>query len=204
MDIQSLVTTVFATVFTLAMLISSIKIVNQQTVAITSLFGKYRRTLDAGFHFLIPFFEKTVTTIGLEVFEIRADVEIKTEDNMFVKLPVNLMLQIKSESAADAYYQLRNPREQISSWTLNSLRSVAASMTLKDLFHDREKITKEIQSELSTRLAGYGYYIVGVLVDQPTIPESVQASFNRVVASEREKRRPPRRLRLKNPNSRRG
>ena len=70
---------------------------------------------------------------------------------------------------------------------LNTVRSVAASMTLEDMFKDREKIVGEVRTVLTSKLSEFGYRLEGVLIDQPTVSLEVQSSFNRVVAATREK-----------------
>jgi regulator of protease activity HflC (stomatin/prohibitin superfamily) len=50
-----------------------------------------------------------------------------------------------------------------------------------------KKIAREVQEELKEKMESFGFEIISVLVDQPTVSAEVQASFNRVVASEREK-----------------
>jgi len=164
-----------------------IRIVKQQEVAIVETFGKYSRTLTPGLNWIFPFIQQIAQTLPLRILSIPAHVEIKTADNMFVGLPVTLMFQVEPDRASDAYYKLSKPQEQIKIWVLNALRSITANMELADLFKDRDHLVSMIQSELVNRMNDYGYRIEGVLVDQPTVSPEVQAAFNRVIASQREK-----------------
>jgi regulator of protease activity HflC (stomatin/prohibitin superfamily) len=168
-------------------LVAGVRVVNQQTAVIVERFGKYSRTLQAGLNLIIPIIDISVAKIDLRVNEIKSEVEVKTSDNMFVKLPINIMLQIREDSVANAHYKLSQPKEQISTWVLNTIRATTSSMKLQNLFEDREKIAREVQEELKEKMASFGYEIISVLVDQPSVSAEVQASFNRVVASEREK-----------------
>lgn len=166
---------------------TSVRIVRQQTVALVETFGKYSRTLHPGLNFIIPIVQRVVFEEDLRVVEFRDEVEVKTEDNMFVKMPVAVMVQVIPERAADAYYKLQNPDKQIITWVLNTLRSTTSSMRLSALYEDRQTIEDAVQAALSERMEDYGYAIVSVLVDQPSVSQSVQESFNRVVASARER-----------------
>ena len=173
--------------FCLIILFTGIRVVNQQTAVIIERFGKYSRTLHAGLNVIIPGIEQAIAKIDLRVTEIKSEVEVKTSDNMFVRLPINIMLQIRENAVANAHYKLSNPREQIATWVLNTIRATTSSMKLQNLFEDREKIAREVQEELKEKMESFGFEIISVLVDQPMVSHEVQASFNRVVASEREK-----------------
>jgi regulator of protease activity HflC (stomatin/prohibitin superfamily) len=137
-DLQSAVFFILG-VSLLIFLFTGIRVVNQQTAIIVERFGKYSRTLHAGLNLTIPIIEQCVAKIDLRVNEIKSEVEVKTSDNMFVKLPINIMLQIRENAVANAHYKLSNPKEQIATWVLNTIRATTSSMKLQNLFEDREK-----------------------------------------------------------------
>ncbi|HMY40307.1 MAG TPA: SPFH domain-containing protein, partial [Marinagarivorans sp.] len=72
-------------------------------------------------------------------------------------------------------------------WVLNTVRSIAAGMTLEEMFNDRERVVNEVRALLTAKLSEFGYRLEGVLIDQPMVSAEVQSSFNRVVAATREK-----------------
>lgn len=175
-------------VFGLTICSSCVVVVRQQTVAVVETLGKFSETLSAGLHIIAPRpISRVVHIADLRILEVKAEVEVKTADNMFVSMPVALMIKVSEKNVADSFYKLGNPREQMTRWIINTLRSVAASMKLEELFTDRDSIVKEVTEHLSSKVLEFGYKIEGVLVDQPTVPADVQRSFNRVIASERER-----------------
>jgi regulator of protease activity HflC (stomatin/prohibitin superfamily) len=179
---------IFILAIGLAVCSSCFVVVRQQTVAVVETLGKFSQTLPAGLHIILPRpISRVVHVAQLRIREIKTEVEVKTADNMFVKIPAALMIQVSEKHVHDSYYKLGNPVEQMGRWIINTLRSVAASMKLEDLYTDREKIVKEVTEHLASKALEFGYRIEGVLVDQPTVPTDVQHSFNRVVASERER-----------------
>lgn len=171
-----------------SILVSSIKIVRQQTVQLVETLGKYSRTLGPGLNFILPFpFSRTVKIIDLRIQEIKRGIEVKTSDNMFVGIPVTIMYQVDEERAAEAFYKLDNPASQIERWVLNTIRAKAADMTLEELFKDRSMIADEVTAALAVKLKDFGFRINATLIDQPMVPEDIQHAFNRVIASRREK-----------------
>lgn len=163
-----------------------IRLIRQQTAGIVELFGKYRRTLHPGLNWVAVPFERIVHTADLRTLEIQTKVEVKSADNMFVVMPASLMLKVSSDKAAESHYQLQDPHRQIGRWVLNTIRSISATMKLDELYTDRDRIVKEVASDLEQKISGFGYAIEAVLIDQPTVSDEVQQSFNRVVASQRE------------------
>lgn len=162
-------------------------VVHQQTVVIVERLGRFSRLLQPGLNIIIPFLDRRVYTVHLSVNEIKASVDVKTKDNVFVTLPLSLMVRVIAQHAQDSYYQLANPKEQISAMVLNVLRSTVAGMELAHVFEDREAIVAATKSSLTDTLAGYGVEIVSVIVDQPQVSAEVQKAFDNVIASQRKR-----------------
>lgn len=167
--------------------ILGIRIINQQTAAVVETLGRYARVLEPGLNWIFFPFQRVVGTLSLRIDEVQSTVEVKTSDNMFVSLPVSLMIRVEPQQAMDAWYKLQNASGQISTWVLNTIRAIAASMTLEDLFKDRDHLVTQVEKALSEKLAEFGYVLEAVLVDQPSVSSDVQSSFNRVVAAKRER-----------------
>lgn len=171
----------------LLLVLAGLRIVGQQTLAIVETFGKFSRVLAPGLNWIFPGIQRIAKVMDLRVEELSAQVEVKTRDNMFVSLPVAIMVRVLPQRAADAYYQLAAPQEQVKTWVLNTLRSSTASMSLMNLYEDRDELAQQVQANLAERMGVYGYEIVSVLIDQPTVSEEVQHAFNSVIASERKR-----------------
>lgn len=168
-------------------LLAGVRIVEQQSVVIVQFLGRYSCTLEAGINWIFVPFQLSAGRLSLKIESVPATVEVKTSDNMFVSLPVNLMIQVEPQNARDAFYKLQKPHEQVRSWVLNTVRSIAAGMTLEEMFNDRERVVNEVRGLLTAKLSEFGYRLEGVLIDQPMVSAEVQSSFNRVVAATREK-----------------
>lgn len=190
--------TIFSLIFSLPVLVlilalwlslSSIFIVRGKTAAILETFGKPdKHARLPGLQFKLPWPIATVrAVVNMQLQEIKADVSVKTSDDAFMKLPVKVQFRASddTEGAVKAFYELDNPREQITSYILNSVRQTASGMKMVDLYANRDSVGEHVQSTLSERFALYGYVIVNVLVDEPQPSDEVRDSFNRVIASER-------------------
>lgn len=169
---------------------SMVHIIRGKTAAIVETFGK--PSTDAmmpGLRITWPYpIQRVVGRISLQLQQIRADVEVKTRDNAFVRLPVTVQYKADNDpaGAVRAYYEMENPESQITAFILNTVRQTAASMTIAELFENRSRIEDDVNETLSVRLRKVGYEIHAVLVDQPQPSPEVQTSFNRVIAAQRE------------------
>lgn len=162
-----------------------IRIVQQQTAKVVETFGRFSKVMNSGLNFIFVPFQTVAGTVDLRIIEVRSEVNIKTVDNVFVDLPVNIQLRVDTDKVSEAFYKLAEPHKQISTWVLNAIRSISSTMSLEDMFKDRNKIVDDVTSQLSDKLSGYGYVLEAVLIDQPTVTGAVQESFNRVVAAKR-------------------
>lgn len=165
---------------------TGIRVVSQQTVCIVETFGKYSGILRPGLNVIAPLgISQIVDKIDLRITEKKVMVEVKTRDNAFVVLPTSLMLKVDPDKIWEAYYKLDKPIEQVSRWVLNSVRAGAATLTLNEVFEDREKIRKHIKDELADKVSEFGYILEDILIDQPTVSDELQKASNRVVEAQR-------------------
>lgn len=169
-----------------SVIFGSFFVVKHQNVYLVETLGRYSRTLTPGLNFIIPLVESVSARIDLRIQETRTGVDVKTKDNVFVKLPVSLMSKVLPERASDFHYSLQDSSEQVSSWVLNELRAKVAQMNLSEVFEDRTGLVEAVTDALQERLGSYGVEIVAVIVDQPEVSEVVKASFDNVISAKRQ------------------
>lgn len=168
------------------LLASTIVITKNKTVNILETFGKYSGTREAGISFKLPApFQSVVETVPLYIQEIKTPLELKTSDDLFIQYPVTV--QYKVTDPVKATYELEDPEIQIMSYVRNLVRSEVGKKTFLELYGVRDELQEEIQKVLAEKLSSFGFEIVDVLVDQPIPTEEVQASYNSVTSSAREK-----------------
>jgi regulator of protease activity HflC (stomatin/prohibitin superfamily) len=65
-DLTSIVVNLVLIVIAIILLAASFKVVNQATVAVVTMFGKYRRVLRPGLNMLIPFIERINRVVPIQ------------------------------------------------------------------------------------------------------------------------------------------
>lgn len=169
------------------LLLSSLFVVKQQTVAMIELFGKFVRSRGAGLQLKIPVFERVAGRVSLRIQQLDVIVETKTKDDVFVQLKISVQFQILREKVYDAFYKLQNPHDQITAYIFDVVRAEVPKMILDDVFEKKDDIAIAIQRELKEAMLEYGYDIVKALVTDIDPDEQVKNAMNRINASEREK-----------------
>lgn len=176
---------IFFASFIALLLACSIKIVHQNERCIVESFGKYRRTLQPGFNYIFWPIHKVASRIDTRIREYVAKVEVKTVDDAFVGVPVNIQYQVRDGFEQVAYYRMTRPSEQLKSWVLNALRAAVCDISLAELFGDRHKLEEAIQQDIASQLAEYGLTVVRILIDQPSLSPEMEAAFNSVITAQR-------------------
>jgi regulator of protease activity HflC (stomatin/prohibitin superfamily) len=159
--------------------------IDQQTVGIVELFGKFNRTADAGLNFKIPFVEKVRGVISLRIQQLDVVIETKTKDNVFVKVTVSVQYHVATDKIYDAFYKLTNPVRQIESFVFDVIRAEVPKTTLDDVFEKKDSIAIAVQTELAGLMSDFGYGILKALVTNIDPDEKVKAAMNEINEQQR-------------------
>ena len=122
MDIAQFVTYVIygiVVLFLIGTILSGFFQVMTAEAAVIQRMGKFLRVANPGINFKLPWFDQIAGRIDLRVQQLALDVETKTKDNVFVKIPVSVQYHVIPDHVYEAFYKLANPRQQISSYVFN-------------------------------------------------------------------------------------
>ncbi|MCB0631498.1 MAG: SPFH domain-containing protein [Lewinella sp.] len=171
----------------LFIILSGIFTVKQQTAAIVERLGKFHSIKNPGLQFKIPFIDSVAGRVTLKIQQLDVMVETKTKDDVFVKLKVSVQFRVKPNAVYDAFYELENPYEQITSYVFDTVRAEVPKLKLDDVFLRKDDIAVAIRREISDAMSEYGYVIVKALVTDIDPDHAVKNAMNRINAAEREK-----------------
>ena len=168
--------------------ISSLYVVKQQSVAIIERFGRYQKISDSGIHMRAPFgIDKIAARDQLRVLQSEIVVETKTQDNVFVTMNVATQYRVNESNVKDAYYKLMRPESQIKSYIEDALRSSVPKLTLDELFEKKDEIALEVQKQVAEEMSTYGYIIVKTLITKVEPDAEVKQSMNEINAAQRKR-----------------
>ncbi|QJD11679.1 SPFH domain-containing protein [Streptococcus canis] len=178
----------FVVILILAVVVSTLYVVRQQSVAIVERFGKYQKTATSGIHVRLPFgIDKIAARVQLRLLQSEIIVETKTKDNVFVTLNVATQYRVNEQNVTDAYYKLMKPESQIKSYIEDALRSSVPKLTLDELFEKKDEIALEVQHQVAEEMSTYGYIIVKTLITKVEPDAEVKQSMNEINAAQRKR-----------------
>ncbi|ANM32290.1 protease [Acidobacteria bacterium Mor1] len=160
-------------------------IVHQQSAAIVQRLGKFDRVAGPGFSFKAPFLEKVAGTVNLRVRQLDVRVETKTHDNVFVNVLVSVQYNVLKDKIKEAFYELDNPEQQITSFIFDVVRAQVPKIPLDDVFEKKDDIAVAVKSELAQVMDDFGYGIVKALVTDIDPDAKVKEAMNEINAATR-------------------
>lgn len=167
--------------------LSTIKIVPQRSAYIVERFGKYRATLLAGFHVIIPFVDRIAYKHILkeQVMDVPAQVCI-TKDNISVEVDGVMYLQLMDPQKAS--YGIDNYRFAAIQLAQTTMRSIIGKMELDKTFEERDTMNSIIVEAVDRASEPWGVKVTRYEVKNITPPQSIKDAMEKQMRAEREKR----------------
>ena len=173
-------------IFAVGTVLSGFFQVHTAEAVVVQRMGKFQRVAGAGINFKLPWLDQIAGRIDLRVQQLALDVETKTKDNVFVKIPVSVQYHVIPDHVYEAFYKLANPRQQISSYVFNVILGHVPKMNLDDAFLQQSDIAVAIKQGLDDVMRTYGYAIDQALVTDIQPDDKVKAAMNEINAAQRE------------------
>ncbi len=186
MDTSTLLTLGVLFVFVITVF-KTARVVPQRQQFVVERLGKYSRTLDAGFHFLIPFLDKVAYKHSLK--ERAIDVPSQqciTKDNISVEVDGILYMQIMDAKAAS--YGIENYEFGASQLAQTTLRSEIGKIELDRTFEERETINAQVVEAVDKASNPWGVKILRYEIKDIVPPVSVKDALEKQMRAERERR----------------
>src|SRR5712664_1570731 len=162
-------------------------VVPQQSAFVVERLGRYRATLDAGFHILLPFIDAIRYRHSLKEHagEIPEQICI-TRDN--VQVHVDGVLYLKVLNPERASYGVADYLFAITQLAQTALRSEIGKIDLDKTFESRTQINLEVVNELDKATEPWGIKVLRYEIKNITPPKDVLAAMEKQMRAEREKR----------------
>ncbi|MEN8181703.1 MAG: stomatin-like protein [Myxococcota bacterium] len=162
-------------------------VVPQQKAFVVEYLGKYSRTLQAGFHILIPFVEKVAYrhTLKEQAMDIPEQVCI-TNDNVQVGVDGVLYLKVLEPNLAS--YGIGDYVFAIAQLAQTTLRSEVGRIDLDKTFEERSTINASVVSEVDKATEAWGVKVLRYEIKNINPPSDVLGAMEKQMRAEREKR----------------
>jgi len=174
-------------IFVIITFFRSIRVVPQKVAIIVERLGKYSKTLEAGFHWLVPFIDKVAYkhTLKEQAIDVPPQVCI-TKDN--ISLEVDGILYMQCVDPMKASYGINNYQFASTQLAQTTMRSVIGKLSLDKTFEERDTINSVIVDAVDKASDPWGVKVTRYEVKNITPPQSIKDAMEKQMRAEREKR----------------
>jgi regulator of protease activity HflC (stomatin/prohibitin superfamily) len=185
--IATIVALVIGLLLVAAVVMRSVWIVPQARARNVERLGRYRKTLQPGMNFIVPFVDKVKPLIDLREQVVAFQKQsVITEDNVVVHIDTVLFFQVTDPRAAD--YEIVNYIQAIEQLTATQLRNVIGSLDLEATLTSRDRINTALRGVLDDASGKWGIRVTRVEIRAIEPPKSIQDAMEKQMRAEREKR----------------
>ena len=179
--------TVMIAIVAVIILARTARVVPQQQVFVVERLGRYRASLKAGFHLLIPFLDRVAYRHSLKERAIDVPQQVCiTRDN--VQISVDGVLYMQIFDAQRASYGIGDYGFAIAQLAQTTLRSEVGKIDLDRTFEERATINLSVVREVDRASDPWGVKILRYEIRDITPPSDVLNAMEKQMRAEREKR----------------
>jgi len=184
---ESLIVSLGFVFVAIVILLKTAVVVPQQNGYVIERLGKYSKTLNAGFHILIPFLERIAYKHTLKEQAVDIDEQVCiTNDNVQVGVDGVLYMQVLDPGRAS--YGIGNYMFAISQLAQTTLRSEIGKIDLDRTFEERGAINQNVVAELDKASDPWGVKVLRYEIKNINPPHDVLSAMEKQMRAEREKR----------------
>lgn len=173
----------------LLIVLSGFVTVNQGSVAVITVFGKYRRIMPPGLNFKIPFIEMVYKRISIQNRSVELEFQAVTQDQANVYFKAMLLYAVFNQAdetiknVAFKFVDDRNFMQALIRTIEGTIRSFVATKKQAEILGLRTEIIQEVKMHLDSTLEEWGYHMIDIQLNDITFDEEIIKSMSRVVAS---------------------
>lgn len=181
--------TIIITLLVIFTLFLSFVTVQQGTIAITTIFGKFSRILRPGLNFKIPFIEKVFKKISVQNRSSELGFQAVTIDQANVNFTAMLLYSVINsdeetiKNVAFKFIDERNFMQALVRSVEGSVRAFVATKKQSEVLILRREIVEAVKDQLDATLEHWGYHLIDLQLNDITFDEEVMRSMAKVVAS---------------------
>ncbi|MSP58405.1 MAG: SPFH domain-containing protein [Flavobacteriaceae bacterium] len=169
--------------------VSSIVTIQQGSVAVITMFGKYSRILNPGLNFRVPFLEVIYRKISVQNRSIELDFQAITQDQANVYFKAMLLYSVfdnKEDTIKNVAFKFVNDRDFMTALIRTiegSIRGFVATKKQAEILALRKEIVESVKEGIDSILESWGYHLIDLQLNDITFDEVITKSMAQVVAS---------------------
>ncbi len=167
----------------------SVVVVQQGTVAVITVFGKYSRVMGPGLNFKIPFVEVVQRRISIQNRSVELAFQAITADQANVNFKAMLVYSVLNQdeetikNVAFKFIDEASFMQALIRTIEGSIRSFVATKRQSEILSLRSEIIEHVKFQIDTLLETWGYHLTDLQLNDIAFDEVIMRSMAQVVAS---------------------
>ncbi len=163
--------------------------INQGSIGVITMFGKYRRILRPGLNFKIPLLEQIYKRVSIQNRSVELEFQAVTIDqaNVYFKsMLLYSVLNIEEETIKNVAFKFISDRDLMQALIRTvegSIRAFVATKKQAEVLNVRRDIVENVKEQVDVTLETWGYHLQDLQINDITFDEAIMASMSKVVAS---------------------
>ena len=173
----------------LLVLFFSVVVVNQGTIAIITMFGKYQRIMLPGLRLKIPLVESIFRRVSIQNQSIELEFQAVTIDQANVYFKSMLLYSVQNaeeetiKKVAFKFISNKDLMQALVRTVEGSIRAYVATKRQAEVLTARREIVDFVKEQIDNSLEEWGYHLQDLQINDITFDQVVMESMSKVVAS---------------------
>ncbi len=170
-------------------IVLAFRTIDQGTIGVVTIFGKYQRILTPGLNFLIPFIESVHKRVSVQNRSAELGFQAVTVDQANVNFTAMLLFSVLDQAeetiknVAFKFVDEKNFMQALIRSVEGSVRAFVATKKQSEVLVLRREIVENVKEHLDKTLEDWGYHLIDLQINDVTFDEEVMRSMAKVVAS---------------------
>ncbi len=168
---------------------SGLVTVNQGTIAVITMFGKYQRILRPGLGFKIPLLEQIYKRVSIQNRSVELEFQAVTLDQANVYFKSMLLYSVQNsdeetiKKVAFKFISDKDLMQALIRTVEGSIRAFVATKRQAEILTLRREIVEYVKEQIDHSLEDWGYHLHDLQINDITFDQAIMESMSRVVAS---------------------
>lgn len=173
----------------LAFLFSGFVTIQQGTIGVVTMFGKFKRIMSPGLNFKLPFLEIIYKRVSIQNRSVELEFQAVTIDQANVYFKSMLLYSVLNtdeeviKNVAFKFISDRDLMQALVRTVEGSIRSFVATKKQAEILAQRREIVEFVKEQIDLTLEGWGYHLQDLQINDITFDEAIMTSMSKVVAS---------------------
>ncbi|KKW48031.1 MAG: SPFH domain / Band 7 family protein [Parcubacteria group bacterium GW2011_GWA1_59_11] len=173
-------------IFIVALLIISLRQVNQYERGVMFTMGRFTGVKDPGWRLVVPVFQ-SMRKVDMRVKAVDVpDQKAITKDN--ISVAVNAVIYYRVADASKSVLAVENFYYATSQLAQTTMRNIVGEVELDELLGQRERISEKIRNIVDTATDEWGIKVDNVELKDVSLPEEMERTIAKQAEAERERR----------------